>query len=75
MFERFFNFFGTNWSDGERPYSGYDVDILPAQLGVLPSKDTQHKNISPWDPEFCDDKRHLEVSDNPDTDISHIHGQ
>ena len=62
MFERFFNFFGTNWSDGERPYSGYDVDILP-------------KNISPWDPEFCDDKRHLEVSDNPDTDISHIHGQ
>ena len=47
MFERFFNFFGTNWSDGERPYSGYDVDILPAQLGVLQSKDTQHKNISP----------------------------
>ena len=66
-----FLIFGINykWSDRERPYSGYDVDVLPAQLGVLQSKDTQHKNISPRDPEFCDDKRHLEISDNPDTGI------
>ena len=66
-----FLIFGINykWSDRERPYSGYDVDVLPAQLGVLQSKDTQHKNISPRDPEFCDDKRHLEISDNPDRGI------
>ena len=66
-----FLIFGINceWSDRERPYGEYDVDTLPAQLGVLPSKDTKHEGISPWDPEFCDDKRHLEISDNPDTSI------
>ena len=70
MFRRFL-VFGINckWSDGERPFCGSDVDILPAQLEVLPSKDTQHENISPWDPKFGDKKRHLEISDNPDTGI------
>ena len=69
-----FLIFGINgeWSDRERLYGEYDVDTLPAQLGVLQSKDTQHKNISLRDPEFCDDKRHLEISDNPDTRICFV---